>query len=119
VEDAAYKELLEKRRRWYKTIGRVYCCCLKTDVVFNSRGFRHVLYDSRGEIRPLADRVRRLRLLPLAVTIVIHSETVNEHRFQGSTEYWEILKRFPKKNMTVSVILSKKGSGQTIFLSIM
>ena len=118
MQESDYEDLLEKRRRWYKTIGKVYCPALETNVVFNSRGFKHLLYGGRGKLRPLTERFRRLNLLPQAISIVKKANHIHERRIQGESEYWEILKRCSQRVFRVSVILSRNGIGQIIFLSI-
>jgi len=50
----SYKLLLEDRRRWYKTIGKVYCPCLKEDVIFNSKGFYHIMLAKNGKTKLFA-----------------------------------------------------------------
>jgi len=58
-------------------------------------------------------------MLPSAIPIIKYAKSVNEHRFQGNSEYWELLGKNHDEGTRIGVVLRKTGSGQIIFLSIM
>ena len=55
----SFKQLLRERRTWYKTIGKIYCPILNEDVIFNSKGFYHLRYDSAKRERKIKEVVLR------------------------------------------------------------
>jgi len=111
--------LLEEKRAWYKTIGKVYCPCLKAYVIFNSKGFYHLRYGSDKKERSIEEQVKRLQFLSHVPNIIKSANCVYEHRSdgEGSKEYWAFQENlFAKK---VRVVLMRTGSGNVIFLSVM
>jgi hypothetical protein len=114
-----YDKLLEERRGWYKTIGKVHCPCLGVEVAFNSRGFRHVLYDGEGRPRSLQDRIRRLSLLPLVIPMIKHAKKIHEHRVEKGVEFISFRKYNFERETWVTVVIKKTLSGNTTYLSIM
>ncbi len=68
----SYKKLLEERRTWYKNIGKVYCPILKEYIIFNSRGFNHLIYPN-GKWRPKKEQMYKLGLLPLVIPVIKNS----------------------------------------------
>jgi hypothetical protein len=101
----SYKDFVEEKRAFYKTIKRCYCPALKQHVVFNSRGFYH------------------LGLLDCTVPAIEKAKDIFEHRVVASArksgeinEYWAL--RETVRTITVTVILKKTGSGNVIFYSI-
>ena len=72
-----YKALLKKRREWYKKIGRVYCPILEEDVIFNSKGFHHLIYPG-GKMRPIKEQMYKLGLLPLVIPVIKNAKKNRE-----------------------------------------
>lgn len=118
--DLFYKKFIEEKRAWYKTIGKCYCPVLKTDVIFNSKGFRHLLYNGLGKARSNNERIYRLRLLPLVIPIIKTVEIVTEYSVfsDKNVEYWMLQKVVGKKNHKVSIILRRIGNGNITFYSV-
>jgi len=72
----SYVKLLSERRVWYKTLKKVKCECLKADIVFNAKGFYHLLYDGFGKPRSNAERIKRLNLLRHVPIIIKNAQQV-------------------------------------------
>ncbi len=124
MTEKQYQELLKKKRRWYKTLTTVFCPVLNSNVVFNAKGFNHLLIDGRGKERNKKDRIYRLELLSLVKPVIKNAESINEYRqvlAKGSgklVEYWAITAPVGKQRIEVTVILRKIGNGNTAFYSI-
>lgn len=118
-----YKYLLEKRRAWYKTIGKTYCKLLKCDVFFTSKGFYHLQYNGSGKKRNKKEILRRLLLLPLSVSVINNSKHVSKYtskmnKFGKFIQFWKLEMKIVFGTKTVVVILKKIGGSKIIFYSI-
>ena len=119
MESDEFKKLLEERRSWYKTIKKVYCPCLKTYIIFNSKGFHHVRFDGKGKRRSIEDETRRLLLLPLSLHIIRTVQKTDDHRIYSNGEYWALKGEIAGQNKKIIVVLKKIGQGHTAYHSIM
>ena len=108
-----YQKLVGQRRTWYKTLGAIYCPCLKANVRFNAKGFYHLLYDGNGMPRPRAEQIRRLMLLPLVPEIIANVRSVGGNQTIKGIEYLVL------QNIRARVIIRKKASGNYFYHSIM
>ncbi|MCK4355012.1 hypothetical protein KAW43_01500 [Candidatus Parcubacteria bacterium] len=119
-----YKKLLEKRRRWYKSIKKVYCPVLKQDVFFTSKGFHHLVYPN-GKMRPIKEQMYKLGLLPLVIPVIKGAKKI--HKYEKSfikdlgknAEFWTLKEVVGQQETLAKVILRKVGTGNIIFLSVM
>lgn len=116
----------------YDGVGTILCPILKEDVVFNSRGFHHLQYDSDGTPRDIGEVIYKLTLFPLAVPTIKNATYVAEERdvmvrpdrkkgsklVKGKT-YALVAKVGRKRPVSVRVILLKIGNGKLMFRSIM
>jgi hypothetical protein len=122
MQAGSYKKLVDERRRWYKSIGKVFCPCLSEDVHFNFKGFYHLLYKGTGERRSIAVTSERMDLLPLSPSIISSAIEFKEYRQEYSKRLnkiihsWELLETVG--GVRVSVILRRIGNGKIIFYSI-
>jgi hypothetical protein len=120
-----YLELRNKREAWYKTIGKVYCPCLQSSVVFNSKGFYHMRYDGTGTIRHIREQMYKMGLLPLAIPVIKNASKIYHYSNEYSknigkyVHYWALREVVGKQQTTVTVILRKVGTGNLTFHSIM
>ncbi len=110
------QKFIEETKRWYKTIRKVYCPVLKSDVIFNSKGLYHLRYNGLGHARTKEEYLRRLSLLSEAIRIINSAQSIynTEARVIGNkTEIYLAL-----KPGSVEVVLRKTGSGPIIFYSV-
>lgn len=120
-----FKRFLEEKRAWYKNVGEVYCPILKEWVVFNSRGFYHLRYDTNGKSRSIAEQIYKLRLLPLVIPVIKNAVSVFDYKKDQYSEksgehyeIWELRHNAGKQNPTnVSVVLKRIGNGKIAFFS--
>ena len=116
----------------YKLIKQVNCPYLNKKVIFNSDGFRHIIYRSKGKKRHINTQLLRFRLLDKAVDLIKKTNTVQEYEsiktevvtedhyikvtkvkeieyfgFIGIVDGWKI-----------KVIVKRKGNGNPIFWSV-
>jgi hypothetical protein len=126
------KLLTSTQKIFYDEIDSVYCPALKQKVIFNSDGFRHLLYESNGKSRTVQEKIYKLTLLPLVIPTIKNAINVNEER--------DIEIRYSRKNnakikkgkayalvafvgkkdpVKVRVILNKIGGGNLTFRSVM
>ena len=76
-----YKERKEKAHTEYKKVKSVFCPYLNTDVVFNSSGFRHLIYKNQYVKRDEQTQVFRFKLLAKASKLLKITTTVQEQDF--------------------------------------
>jgi len=119
-----YKKLLEERRTCYKSIGKVYCPILKEYVVFNSKGFNHLIYPN-GKWRPKKEQKYKLGLLPLVIPVIKSSTKISKYEkcfvkdLGKEAEFWTLTEIVGKQNTPIKVILRRIGTGNITFLSVM
>lgn len=63
----------------YDAIGQVRCPYFNGEVHFNSEGFEHLLFKSWNKTRSRVEQYTRLRLIPLAVSVIKKSGTMQEY----------------------------------------
>lgn len=121
---AIYKKLLEERRKWYKSIKKVYCPILKECVIFNSKGFSHLIYPN-GKWRPIKEQKYKLGLLPLVIPVIKNAKTIYQHKkifIKGlgkEAEFWILKEIVGRQKTETKVILRRVGTGKITFLSVM
>ena len=119
-----YKNLLEEKRNWYKTIGKVYCPLLKEEVVFNSKGFHHLMY-SNGRRRPIKEQMYKLGLLPLVIPVIKNAKNIYKYEkvfvkeFGKEVEFWVLRETVGRQKTLVKIILRRIGTGNITFFSVM
>lgn len=122
----SFADLLRKRRAWYKTIKLVPCPILNEDVVFNSKGFYHLRYDSFGKERKIKEQAYKIGLLPLVIPVIKKATKIHDYKKEQYSkplgkyyEIWELRELVGEKNSTlVSVVLRRIGTGNISFLSV-
>lgn len=120
----SYKKLLEERRNWYKSIKKVYCPILKECVIFNSKGFNHLIYPN-GKWRPKKEQMYKLGLLPLVIPVIKNARTIYQYKkffvkdLGKEAEFWILKEIVGKRKTETKVILRRVGTGNITFLSVM
>ncbi len=116
-----YQKLLDQTRAWYKTIKKVYCPALEADVLFNSKGFHHLLYEGNGVPRPIAEQMMRLELVRYAPIIIGGANDVTWRRKLNGQEYLVFLKMIDHGTQPIllRVIVVRKINGNHFYYSIM
>ena len=118
------KLLTEEKRRWYKTLESIYCPILDEDVVFNSKGFYHLRYDSRGKQRKIKEQASRLALLQFVVQVIKQANHIHDYKDFESIhsgkrqEIWELRDFVDNGQKLISVILRRIGDGNISFFSV-
>ena len=116
---SSFEIFVERYRKMYKTWTPVYCPALDTEVVFNSKGFKHLRFRVDGTPRNPKESIYKLRFLPLVRSVIYKAKSVGEYR-KGKIEYWGISAKVGKKgNQTIKVILRRVGAGKVHFWSVM
>ena len=64
----------------YDKFGQVYSPALKENVIFNGRGFHHLLNNSDGTPRDVREIIYKLTLIPLVVSVIKKAVTVDQER---------------------------------------
>ena len=121
-----FKDLLKEKRAWYKRIGKVYCSIIKEYVVFNSKGFYHLRYDTHEKARRVKEQIYKFNLLPLVIPVIKNATNIFDYKKEQYSKplgkYYEILELREtvggKNPTTVSVILRRIGDGNVTFLSV-
>lgn len=121
------KEIFEKNKQ-------IYCPYFKQNIILNSDGFHHLQFSSRRE-RDKKEQVLKFNLLPLAISIIKKSGTLQEYRKLLSPvgkrsqkesmtickiiEYWSFIAINDNKTIKIKVVLRRIGNGNIIFWSVM
>jgi hypothetical protein len=132
-EEIKYCRILTtSARETYNAIGTTKCSILGVDIVFNARGFHHLLNNSDGTPREVREKIHKLTLLPLAVSVIKNAIAVEDERDvrirdgrkktskikKGKT--YALVARVGKKNpIDVRVLILRIGNGNYMFRSIM
>lgn len=101
----------------YDAVGSIPCRAIRSNVVFNAHGWRHLTRHSNGERRIKSDALMRLKLLQSAVDVVKrastpHSSSIDTQTFSGvqvEVLYIELRHKF-NKSKNVEVVLRKIGA---------
>ncbi|MCX6738241.1 MAG: hypothetical protein NTY11_02405 [Candidatus Parcubacteria bacterium] len=121
------KEIFEKNKQ-------IYCPYFKQNIILNSDGFHHLQFSSRRE-RDKKEQILKFNLLPLAISIIKKSGTLQEYRKLLSPvgkrsqkesmtickiiEYWSFIAINDNKTIKIKVVLRRIGNGNIIFWSVM
>lgn len=133
LESIEYCKLLTSTTRAiYEKIASIHCPILKEKVIFNAKGFHHLLYESNGKARSINERIYKLTLMPLAKAVIQNATSIDEERnvkIRVSRKKKTLLKdgktfslvaSVGRKNpVQVRVILLRIGNGNLTFRSIM
>lgn len=113
-----YLELKNHTFKTYKHTKPVYCPYLKTKIVFNSKGFWHMVYTGRNKKRSRKSQKLRFRLFPLAVKVISLTSTLQEIEVRGRQRltYYGFIAILDEWKL--KVIVKKRGSGQPFFWSV-
>ncbi len=118
------QDFVEENRKWYKTVGEVFCPIIDESVVFNSKGFYHLKYKSNGTKRPSKEQKYKIGLLPLVIPVIKSATEIYEYKkieLESSDkiiEIWELRAVVGKQNTQVSVVLRRIGDGKIHFFSV-
>lgn len=120
-----FNEFLKEKRAWYKTIGKVYCPILKEYVIFNSKGFYHLRYDTHEKQRAIREQKYKLSLLPLVIPVIKSAKSIFEYKKEQYSkplgkfyEIWKLREPCGKVPTLVSVVLRRIGTGNITFFSV-
>ncbi|MCX6717817.1 MAG: hypothetical protein NTU76_04050 [Candidatus Taylorbacteria bacterium] len=119
-------------RALYDRIGEVKCPILNENVVFNGRGFHHLLNNSDGTARDVNEIIHKLTFLPLAKSVIKNASRIEEERdvmiresrkknskLKKAKTYCLVARVGNKKPVEVRVILLRIGDGILMFRSVM
>ena len=79
ISDEKFEQKKKEAEDFYKSIGPIKCPYFNGDCVyFNSEGLEHLVFKEWNKTRSRIDQYARFRLLPLAVSIIKKSGTLQE-----------------------------------------
>lgn len=127
-----YQTTKDQTYNKYKTIRQVYCPYLKENIIFNSNGFRHLIYKNKHIKRDETTQLFRFRLLPKAVKLLTITTTLQEEeKYKSDFLIKQHNLRIEKKKDVVylgfiaiidrwkiKVIVKKIGNGNYFFWSV-
>lgn len=119
--------IIAENKVHYDSIGRVWCKILNSYVHFTSEGRLHLIYKGNRKKRPVAEQQYKLRLFPLVVPALKHSDTLQDWRFPDGqddapkdVQYYAITCTVSHRNpISVRVIVKRTGDGQLNYHSVM
>ncbi len=114
------KNNFSKQKEYYKNIKEIYSPYLDSKVIFNSKGWGHIIRKS-GSMRPSKDINRRLSQLENAVRILLIATTVQEKEIIIQEEYSLVFLGFIAilNENKLKIILRKDNDGDYYFYSVM
>ena len=120
-----YEILLKESLIWYKAVKKIYCSILNEEIIFNSKGFHHLLFDGLGHARSRKERMYRMGLLPLVIPVLKTTTKIHEYtpRIYSKTlgknvEYWLLKEKVGQQKTLVTVVLRRIGTGNLTFYSV-
>lgn len=128
-----YVRLKKDANQYYNKINKVYSPIFKENIIFNAKGFNHIIYKTARTERERSSQILRFKLLPLAYKLIKISTTFQE--FEETIKEFNIKKHKKKIKMSkpvrywgiiaiinhrkIKVILRKIGeNGQINFWSV-
>jgi len=115
-----YSRFLNEARAFYKKLTHVRCPVLKNEIVhFDDAGFRHLIVKTNGKKRPIADRIRRFKLLKFVVPIIINATEFENRTIQtreASIDFWAFQQR--EVDIQITVIVRQVNNGRKHFYSV-
>lgn len=133
IDNEKFKQIRKKAEQDYKKIGKIKCPYFNSDVHFDTKGFRHLLFKSWNKTRTRTEQYTRLRLLPLASEIISKSHTLQEYDErklfvrQKINSRWEkklkivryyIFVAIIKKKVRIKIIIKEIEGGTKFFYSL-
>lgn len=120
------RRVIKKNKLFYKNIGVVYCPALKSDVFFNSNGFRHLLLKYNRKWREIPEIILKLNCLKYVENVVKNAKEISKTRTivvkkkesKSTICHYELVSK-QKDGKVIRVILEKIGDGKIHFLSTM
>jgi hypothetical protein len=119
-----YEELLTEGKAHYKAIKQCYCPILKSNIIFNSKGFNHFKYKG-NHARAIKEQMYKIGLIPLIKPVIIKATKIHKYSppvYSKSekkyVEYWVLQEIVGRQNTMVTVVLRKIGTGNITFYSV-
>lgn len=111
-------QLKNQTYKKYKKIKPAVCPYLKQKVVFNSKGFWHMIYKARNKKRDLRSQKLRFYLLETAVKLIRLTTTLQEYEEvkRRRIEYYGFIAII--NGWKIKVIVKKVGRGRPFFWSV-
>ncbi len=79
ISDEKLEKIKNDTKKFYLSIGKIWCPYLKHDIHFNNEGFEHLLTRSWNRGRSKEEQYTRLRLFPKVVEIIKKCHTLQEY----------------------------------------
>lgn len=118
TNEESYGAAKEKAKKFYKEIVSVWSPALDDYVVFNSTGFRHLIW-KQGKHRFKGEQKRRFALIPYAAEILKNSQKVDyRETHEGSRIIYRWVFTEEKEGITIKVIVRQIEGQRKQFLSI-
>ena len=133
MEADYFNERKEKAKLIYDAQKGINNPYLQSEIIFNSDGFHHLQFSARRE-RDKNEQLLKFRLLPLAISVIKKSGTLQEYR-KGfiaiskkgkdglartkDVEYWGFVAIVGESKIKIRTILRRVGDGNITFWSVM
>jgi len=117
TEDS-YEAAKKKAKGLYSKIGRVWCPALNDYVVFNSEGFRHLIW-KEGKHRFKSEQKRRFALISCAEEILKNENANLSYRETNNAvrvRFWAFTEK--RDDKAIKLIVRQQDGGRKHFLSI-
>ncbi len=111
-----YSKTENKWRSYYKKWGKLgsFSPALKEKIFVTRYGWNHLVNPKKR--RSKLEKIRRFESLPLAKKLLETATTYQEHRYADGINYYAFVAEIGGRR--IKVVVSSKGKGSKIFLSI-
>ena len=120
-----FNQLRLEAESLYKSVGKLHCPALKSDVYFNSDGFHHLRYDQSRSERNKSEQKNKFLCLKSAISVIGCTTTIQEYRRVESlsriTEWFAFfaITSFSKQTRIKAIVRRVGGVGNFHFWSVM
>jgi hypothetical protein len=114
-----YKTEREKYFDIYKNFKTSYCKAFESEIVYNAKGFSHIIYKTGNKERGRNEQLQRFQYLELAKEFLEHTNTFQEYEYlkENNIYYWGLIAIY--KNIKLKVIIKRNGeNGKYYFYSV-
>ncbi len=118
-ERKRHSEYWQKRleaKAVYSGVGKVWCPALSDWIVFNMKGFTHLVRKGKS-LRPEKEQMRRFFLLRYAAQTLKDSKVKFTYKQEAAAGFWVFKK--PYSDREIILVVRQIGTGQKHFFSVM
>jgi hypothetical protein len=114
-ESKKFSEIRKEAKELYNVIEDAWCPALEDIVLFNNKGFHHLMWKGH-KTRSIPDQIRRFKLLPLVKDIITNTCVSIVYQKREDGMYWAFSEQ--RQEQEVIVIIRRVEGGKKHFYSV-